>query len=182
MLRDPRIARLLRDTMVAIVEFDNTAETVVPFTTAPLAALRYEAWEWQGARGGTGIGRGLQEALALLRGRSGRQVIDVSGDGRDNRDSALLARMRSAATEAGVEVNGLVLTGRTRYPIAEYYRAEVATGFVMEIGSIHDFLEALRRKILREILVARRENEQAPLAFPARGATLSTPQGERRIP
>ena len=159
-LRDAQVASLLRHTMVAIVEFDDTAETVVPFTTAPLAALRYQAWEWSGSRGGTGIGRGLQHALALLRDRPGRRVVDVSGDGRDNRDSALLERMRRAATEAGIEINGLALSGRTRYAIGDYYRAEVANGFVMEIATIEDFFEALRRKILREILVAQHAPRQ----------------------
>ncbi|MFC3227515.1 DUF1194 domain-containing protein [Marinibaculum pumilum] len=156
-LRDPRVAQMLRHSQVAIVEFDSTAETVVPFAPPLVAAQAYQDWAWEGSRGGTGIGRGLSEALRLLQDKPGRRVIDISGDGRDNRDSALLERMRAAAAAMPVEINGLVLGGRTRYPIDDYYRTQVVNGFVMRIDSIGDFLAALRRKILREVAVALHE-------------------------
>jgi|GEM_PF-4717118 len=156
-LNDDRVISALGETLVAIVEFDNTAQVVVPWTTAPQAAWQYANQSAGGSRGGTGIGRGLRAAMDLLADKSGRRVIDVSGDGRENRDSVLLDRMRATATTDGVTINGLTLIGRTHYNLRQYYRERVANGFVMQIDDIADFHAALRRKILREMMVSQRQ-------------------------
>lgn len=111
--------------------------------------------------GGTGIGMAIAYAITLLR-TSGiaslRQVIDVSGDGielgeiRNPRFTVKNAEVMRAG--AGVVVNGLAIL--TDYPDLEaYYRAHVAGGsgsFVMSIASYDDYAEAMRRKLLRELL------------------------------
>lgn len=153
-LRDEDVKLALHAAHVAIIEFDNTAQVVVPWSRAEQAAERYADWHPTGPRGGTGISRGLAAALKLLEGKRGRQVIDISGDGRENRDMILLEQSRAAATLAGIDVNGLVISGRTLYPLDEYYREQVANGFVIPVQHMTDFYQALRRKILREALVA----------------------------
>lgn len=154
-LNDGKIVRALKDTAVAIVEFDSTATIIVPWTTAPDAAARYAAaMTAPGTRGGTGIGHGLGAALALLNEKQGRRVIDVSGDGQENRDSVLLERRRAAATASGIEINGLVISGRTQYDLKRYYKQKVVNGFVIEIDDVADFHAALKRKILQESLVS----------------------------
>lgn len=111
--------------------------------------------------GGTGIGLAIAYAITLLQ-TSGiaapRQVIDVSGDGielGEIRTPRFTVRNAAALrAKAGVVVNGLAIT--TDYPDLEtYYRAEVAGGpgsFVMAIKTYDDYAEAMRRKLLRELL------------------------------
>ena len=158
-LNDGKIARALQDTLIAIVEFDNTATIIVPWTTARDAAAQYAAaLTAPSTRGGTGIGHGLGAALELLNEKQGRRVIDISGDGRENRDSVLLERRREAATASGIEINGLVLSGRTQYDLKRYYKQKVVNGFVIEIDDVADFHAALKRKILQETLVSQRRD------------------------
>lgn len=146
-LRDAYIAEMLRNAGVAIIEFDSKAELVVPWTTAEDAAKRYEAWTSTGLRGGTAIGAGLSMAMDLVAGKEGAIVIDVSGDGRDNRNPVLLDEALSSATASGVEVNGLVLRENDRNDIAAYYRQRVVNGFVIMIERWEDFERSLKRKI-----------------------------------
>jgi hypothetical protein len=111
--------------------------------------------------GGTGIGVGIGYAITLLKTsgiRSPRQVIDVSGDGvelGEIRDPHFTVKDAQAMrARAGVVVNGLAIL--TDYPDLEtYYRANVAGGpgsFVMSIATFDDYAEAMRRKLLRELL------------------------------
>lgn len=150
-LRDEEIAPLLRDARVAIVEFDTIATVVVDWSSADEASRRYADWTPEGPRGGTGIGRALRAALELLADKPGRRVIDISGDGRDNRDPALLEEMRAAATASGIEINGLAFAGHTRESMTKYYAEHVANGFVLPVHDKETFFEALRRKLKREI-------------------------------
>ncbi len=156
-LNDSHIVRALKDTSVAIIEFDSTATVIVPWSSARGAAAQYAAAMFApGTRGGTGIGHGLGAALSLLHAKQGRRVIDVSGDGRENRDSVLLERRRATATASGIEINGLVIRGRTQYDLKRYYKQKVVNGFVVEIDDVADFHAALKRKILQETLVSQR--------------------------
>lgn len=146
-LRDAAVAELLRNAGVAIIEFDSRAELVVPWTNVEDAALRYEAWTSAGLRGGTAIGAGLSMAVDLVADMEGTRVIDVSGDGRDNRNPVLLDEALARATASGVEVNGLVLRENDRNDIAAYYRQRVVNGFVIMIERWEDFERSLKRKI-----------------------------------
>ncbi|MCU0905259.1 MAG: DUF1194 domain-containing protein [Tabrizicola sp.] len=111
--------------------------------------------------GDTGIGRGLSVALDLIEQRQGcaaRQIVNVSGDGRESfgavsRNHVPLEAARARAEAVGVTVNGLAITDSAA-DLADYYRDNVITGpdaFVMSAASFHAFGEAITRKLAREI-------------------------------
>jgi Protein of unknown function (DUF1194) len=111
--------------------------------------------------GGTGLGVAVGYGLALLRNsgiHAARSVIDVSGDGPESwelREPRFKLPQAHIVREAeGVTVNGLaILTDRK--DLVEYYHANVIGGagsFVMSANVYEDFAQAMRRKLLREIL------------------------------
>ncbi len=82
-----------------------------------------------------------------------RKVVDVSGDGPSNEGRAP-ANIRNALVARGVVVNGLAIL-ESEPTLADYYRAHViggAASFVMSANRFEDYPEAIRRKLLREIL------------------------------
>lgn len=109
--------------------------------------------------GGTGIGAGLAFAIRKL-DRNGvtalRQVVDVSGDGRETppRETVVLIPMANALARAkGVIVNGLAIVNEDQ-GLAVWYRDNVIAGpgsFVMAAADYEDFAEAIRKKLLKEI-------------------------------
>jgi hypothetical protein len=151
LLSDADVVHALGPAKVAIVEFDSRAEIVVDWTDPATAALAYGRKTPDGLRGQTGIGAALVTALALLAGKSGRLVIDISGDGRDNVDHALLAEARAAATSRAVEVNGLAIVTRDTPEIDRYYSQDVVNNFVLSVEQQGDFLDALKRKLFYEV-------------------------------
>jgi hypothetical protein len=151
LLSDAEVIRALGSAEVAIVEFDTRAEVVVGWTDPATAALDYQRKPPDGLRAQTGIGGGLTAALALLAGKSGRLVIDVSGDGRENVNPALLARARAEATSRAIEINGLAVTNENTPGIDRYYSHKVVNGFVVPVERQGDFLNALKRKLFYEV-------------------------------
>ncbi len=151
LLSDDKVIQALGGAKVAIVEFDTRPEIVVDWSDPAAAALAYRRKSPDGPRGQTGIGGGLTTALALLAGKSGRLVIDVSGDGRDNVDHTLLAQARAAATRQAVEVNGLAIMNRETPDIDRYYSSHVVNGFVVAAEGPGDFQNALMRKLFYEV-------------------------------
>lgn len=151
LLSDASVISALGDAQVAIVEFDTRSEIVVDWTDPQTAARVYRAKPPDGLRGQTGIGGALTAALALLVGKSGRLVIDVSGDGKENVDSALLSDMRAAATQRSVEINGLAIITPDTPEIDRYYSQQVVNGFVMPVEQTGDFQSALKRKLFYEV-------------------------------
>lgn len=151
LLSDPGVVSALDGAHVAIVEFDTRSEIVVDWTDAPGAASAYRAKRPDGLRGQTGIGGALTTALALLAGKSGRLVIDISGDGKENMDAGLLAGMRAAAADRSVQINGLAILTRDTPEIDRYYSREVVTGFVLPVDETGDFQSALKRKLFHEV-------------------------------
>ena len=109
--------------------------------------------------GGTGIGAGLTQAMRMFE-RNGyrglRQVVDVSGDGRETppRDHvALVVHARGMAQARGITINGLAILNEDP-DLDDWYRAEVITGpgaFVMTVGAYEDFARAMRDTLVREI-------------------------------
>jgi Protein of unknown function (DUF1194) len=151
LLSDAGVVGALGGAQVAIVEFDTRSEIVVDWTDPQSAARAYQRRGPDSLRGQTGIGRALTTALALLAGKSGRLVIDVSGDGRENIDSALLAEARGAASAQAIEINGLAIMNDQAPELDRYYSASVVNGFVLPVGQRDDFLNALKHKLFYEI-------------------------------
>jgi hypothetical protein len=156
-LRDPEIVALLAGARVAIVEFAENPLLVVDWTADPHAAAaayaaHSRAVETPGPDSTTGIARALAAALALLDGRSGRKVIDISGDGPDNVDwLGPVWTQRDLARQIGIEINGLAIPTAEEPEIDRYYAENVITGF-LEISREHvDFERALWRKMSLEI-------------------------------
>ncbi len=111
------------------------------------------------AIGGTGIGAGVAAAIRKF-DRNGieapRQVVDVSGDGRETPPRETVVQMpmaRGMAMARGVTVNGLAIVNEDP-SLATWYRDNVIAGrgsFVITADEYADFGEAIRRKLLREI-------------------------------
>lgn len=112
--------------------------------------------------GGTGLGDGLAVALDMIRYNgieAPRQVVDVSGDGKETppRDeiAILIGQARGIAQQRGVTVNGLAILA-DEPELDRWYRNNVIAGpssFVMTATDYRDFARAMREKLLREIEV-----------------------------
>lgn len=110
-------------------------------------------------QGGTGIGAGIAAAIRML-DRNGieapRQVVDVSGDGRETPARevvVLIPAARAMASARGVTVNGLAILNEDR-DLARWYRDHVISGpgsFVVPAADFHDFADAIVNKFVREI-------------------------------
>jgi hypothetical protein len=156
-LRDPGIVALLQGAQVMIVEFAEIPQVVVPWTADPRAAadayaLHIRRNDWPGPASTTGIARALALALAMLEGRPGRKVIDISGDGPDNVDwVAAVWSQRDRAREMLIEINGLAIPTAEEPEIDRYYAENVVNGF-LEVSREHaDFERSLRLKMSLEI-------------------------------
>ena len=82
-----------------------------------------------------------------------RRVIDVSGDGVNNDGYQANTAYRHFPFD-GIIVNGLVIAGAEPDPVG-HYRTRVLRGpgaFLEIAAGFHDYEEAMRRKLLREIL------------------------------
>jgi hypothetical protein len=96
-----------------------------------------------------------------------RQVVDVSGDGRETppRETVVLIPMANAMARArGVMVNGLAITNEDP-ALAVWYRDNVIAGpgsFVITATDYEDFSDAIRRKLLREIVHQERMSWRIP--------------------
>lgn len=111
--------------------------------------------------GDTGLGAGLEAALAMLESVpcSTRKVINISGDGRETpltryrRQSLPPAAVRDAAEASGIEINALAISNEET-DLRSYFQSNVITGpdaFVIEIDSFADIKAAFRHKLVREI-------------------------------
>ncbi len=119
-----------------------------------------------------------------------RQIIDISGDGPNNR-GAYVVHARDRAVAAGITINGLPIVndrpGPYGYPpmpdLDLYYEDCVIGGlgaFIVVADGYQDFARAIRRKLLIEIPVA------APLVPLLRLATYKVrppcDAGEKELP
>ena len=109
--------------------------------------------------GGTGIGRGVIYAVRIMQDngfKGARQVIDVSGDGRETPFryfSVPPQQARAYAAAHGVTVNGLAILADDP-DLERYYRDAVIVGpgaFTLAAESFEAFARAMRRKLVREI-------------------------------
>jgi hypothetical protein len=109
--------------------------------------------------GATAIGEGIASALRSIEAsgiEAPREVVDVSGDGRESvarEYNVLIDQARAMAVTRGVVINGLAIENEVG-DLADYYRKSVQVGpesFVIAAKTYEDFAEAMRRKLLREI-------------------------------
>lgn len=138
--------------------------------------------------GNTDIGAGLWQALDLLTqpgGCASRQLINISGDGRETAQARGRARItiavaRERARNDGVIINGLAIRNEDA-DLAAYFEKNIMTGpgsFVMEIGEYADFETAMTKKLVREIstpLIGQTEDGQS---VQAEFSALSAPSSE----
>jgi hypothetical protein len=149
---------------VAIVEWSEpeTTQVAVPFhhlTDARSArAFSFLASRVHRASRSsyTSIGGGIARSLDLIEDSEfagARRVIDVSGDGRNNRNP-YPDEVRDRVVKAGVTVNGLAIETDDD-TLSQYYRDKVIVGadaFVATARDYGDYVEVIRLKLIREIL------------------------------
>jgi hypothetical protein len=105
--------------------------------------------------GGTSISGAIDHAMTLFPKnpfRGGRRVIDVSGDGSNNRGRAV-ALARNEAVSAGVGINGLPILA-LEPDLDRYYQEFVIGGpgaFVVAAERYETFGEAILKKLIAEI-------------------------------
>ncbi len=110
--------------------------------------------------GFTSISGAIDYSAELIR-RSGyaasRNVIDISGDGRNN-DGRHVIEARDAALAAGIIINGLPFLG-VEPDLDSYYRENVIGGhnaFAITARDPGSFSEAVMRKLLTEVAMSPR--------------------------
>jgi hypothetical protein len=140
--------------------------TVIPWTvidgdeTAHAFARRLSSTT-RGRYMWTSISAGLLYSAAAFSSNeftSARQVIDISGDGPNNRGSPI-EPVRETVTAAGITINGLPLVFKTFGPYSipnldVYYEDCVIGGpgaFLIPVHDMSQFALAVRRKLLLEI-------------------------------
>jgi Protein of unknown function (DUF1194) len=105
--------------------------------------------------GGTSVSGAIDFGVTVLGTspfKGGRRVIDISGDGANNRGRSA-ATARDEAIETGVNINGLPIL-EVEPDLEAYYRNNVVGGpgaFVISAATFADFGDAIRRKLIQEI-------------------------------
>ena len=148
---------------IAVVEWAEEQSLLVPWTVlrgrddlkALATRLRGASRSW--AHTMTDPGGGIAAAERLFSGETLvglRQVIDVSGDGRQNAGELATADARDAAVSDGITVNGLPIASEREPGIEEWYQANVIGGpgaFIVAADSYDAFAAAFQRKLTLEI-------------------------------
>jgi hypothetical protein len=127
--------------------------------------------------GGTSISGAIDHAVGLLREApfaAERRVIDISGDGANNRGRAVAAA-RDEAVADGIVINGLPILA-VEPDLEKHYREQVIGGngaFLIATDSYDNFAEAILRKLVAEIAArpwrgVRQAGRMTPRAVPAR--------------
>jgi hypothetical protein len=105
--------------------------------------------------GGTSISGAIDTSMALLFDNpyeATRRVIDVSGDGSNNRGRSV-SQARDEAVRAGVGINGLPILA-LEPDLDQYFRQNVIGGpgaFVVAAKDFETFGEAILKKLIAEI-------------------------------
>jgi hypothetical protein len=166
--RDPRLLQVIRSGAAQAIAVTVTQWTgpemqlqVVPWTlikdedTILAFADAIEKAPRQLFSGGTSISGAIDHAMTLFAEspfKSTRRVIDVSGDGANNRGRPA-ADARDAAVRAGVSINGLPILVLEPY-LDQYYWTNVVGGpnaFVIAVDSYAAFAAAVLKKLIIEV-------------------------------
>jgi hypothetical protein len=145
---------------VAVMEWAETQSVVVPWRIVDSAGaaerLAQDIDDIRRSGGGsTAIGEAIARARQLIETcpcATDRRVIDVSGDGPNNR-GVLCSAMRDEAVENGIVVNGLAIESDD-LEVVPFYRENVVGGpgaFLIVAKGMDDFATAIRSKLVREI-------------------------------
>lgn len=122
--------------------------------------------------GGTSISGAIDYAMTLFP-KSGfgsvRRVIDISGDGSNNRGRPV-TQARDDAVRAGVSINGLPILMLEPF-LDQYYWNNVVGGpgaFVVAAESYETFADAVLKKLITEIAANGVESHTAAITFATR--------------
>lgn len=124
-------------------------------TSAETLASAIEAAPRRLFGGGTSLSGAIDDGVALLAAspyRAARRVIDISGDGSNNRGRPA-EDARDEAVRAGIVINGLPIAW-IEPDLVAYYRTNVIGGpgsFVIGIDSYDNFADAILNKLVTEI-------------------------------
>ena len=135
--------------------------------------------------GGTSISGAIDYAASLF-ARSpftgGRRVIDISGDGANNRGRPAEAA-RDEAIKAGIVINGLPIL-ELEPDLEEFYRRNVIGGpnaFVIPVTRFEEFGDAVLKKLILEIATLR-DRDSLPISTSVRGSTAMLPKNRNTCP
>jgi hypothetical protein len=166
--RNPRVLAAIgsgrnQSIAVTMTQWTGPAQQVqvVPWTLLGDAAsiARFAAMVEETPRqlyfGGTSVSGAIDHAMTLFPAspyKAERQVIDISGDGANNRGRSVNAA-RDEAVAAGAVINGLPITA-LEPDLEAYYRDNVIGGsgaFVIATENYENFADAILRKLIAEI-------------------------------
>jgi hypothetical protein len=187
--RDPRVLQAIQSgatqaIAVTMVQWTGPAlqSQVLPWTvikdmtTAQAFAAAIAATPRRLFSGGTSISGAIDYAVPLLlhsQFQGTRRVIDISGDGSNNRGRPA-ASARDGAVRAGIVINGLPILA-LEPDLERYYSDHVIGGpgaFVIAAQNYETFADAILKKLIREMA--------APEPRPRAGRYAARPQpGER---
>lgn len=148
---------------IAVIEWAEEQRLLVPWTVlrgrddlrALATRLRGASRSWVHTM--TDPGGGIAAAMHLFGEQpllGLRQMIDVSGDGRQNTGEVATVDARDAAVSHGLTVNGLPIASAEEPGIEEWYRSNVVGGpgaFLVVADSYDAFAAAFRQKLTLEI-------------------------------
>lgn len=186
----------LKRIAVAVMEWAGATQQVqvVGWTllgdagSALALADRIDALERAIPTGATSIAGALSFGTALLRAApfdTGRRVIDLSGDGRNNQGRKV-EDVRRIVVAQGVTINALAILNE--HPTLNYYfedRVIGGTGAFVEVANDYrDYVGAIRRKLIREIrslTVSEAGPESPGPEAPGPGRALPLPESRVRL-
>jgi hypothetical protein len=166
--RNPQVLEAIRggeNRSIAVTLFQWTGPglqaEIVPWTqvkdqaSAETVASIIESTPRRLFGGGTSISGAIDYAMQLFQRspfKGERRVIDVSGDGSNNRGRSV-TQARDAAVAADVDINGLPILAWQPY-LDQYYKNNVIGGpgaFMIVAKDFETFADAIQRKMILEI-------------------------------
>ena len=134
-------------------------------------------------RRGTSISSALQFSAGLFSGVSARRVIDISGDGPNNVGGNVTVARDKAVSE-GIVTNGLpvLIDPSPAFLAIDRYYADCVIGgdgaFTLPVAALGDMGEAIRLKLLREVLSADGRRDIGRIILSAAGPPTDCLAGE----
>ena len=138
-------------------------------------------------RRGTSISSALVFSAGLFEGGGTRRVIDISGDGPNNA-GGMVTVARDAIVAQGIIINGLPMLinpAQILPPLDRYYADCVIGGegsFSLPVTSVGSLAEAIRMKLLRELMSSNGQGNVIPAATePSTDCLAGEKERARRI-